>query len=496
MKKIYFFFLTIITLCLFPLAVNAASGTVKVTGSSTAIVGNQIKVTVTLSSSTAIGSWQMDLNYDKSYLSLVSSSAEGGGTAMANSSASGVKSKSYNFTFKALKSGSTKVSVSSYLAYAFSDLSQMSLSSSSLSIKSMTQQELEATYSKDNSLKSLSVEGYELTPAFNKDTLEYKLTIPSDVTKVNILAEKNDSKASITGEGEKDVVEGNNRFEIIVTAQNGSEKKYILDIEVEDLNPISVNLGDKTYTIVKRKDILEKPMSYEETTININNVEVPAFYSEITNFYVVGLKDTEGNILYAIYNKENNSYSTYKELKANSLTLYLTDFPSDLKGYIKATQRINEMEVPVFKYKEDSRFIICYGMNIETGKYDYYSYDTEEGTFQIWNQEEIEELQNNVTTYLYMCMAFGIGLVFAFILILCLLKKKTKKKKRIKKEEEKINIEKLDKKSLEQKEKKPEKKEEHTKIESEEPKNNDDKLAQFDNFDNFDFWGDDKKKKK
>ena len=108
MKIVKKLILGLFTLLLCPIFVNAASGTVKVSGSTTAVVGNQVKVTVTLASSTPIGSWKLNLNYDKAYLSLVDSSAEAGGTIMANSS-SGTKSKSYTFTFKALKSGTTKV---------------------------------------------------------------------------------------------------------------------------------------------------------------------------------------------------------------------------------------------------------------------------------------------------------------------------------------------------------------------------------------------------
>ena len=36
----------------------------------------------------------------------------------------------------------------------------------------MTQEELEASYSKDNDLKSLSVEGFEISPEFDKDVTE------------------------------------------------------------------------------------------------------------------------------------------------------------------------------------------------------------------------------------------------------------------------------------------------------------------------------------
>ncbi len=442
MKKIKIALLGLVTLLLFPIITNAASGTIRVTGSGTAVVGNNVKVTVTLSSNSAvIGSWQMDLSYDKSYLSLVSSSAEGNGTSMVASSSSAIKSKSYTFTFKVLKSGSTKVSVNSYAAYAFSDLSQMSLSSSGLSMRLMTQAELEATYSKDNNLKALGVQGYELTPEFNKDTLEYNLSIPSDVTSVNIIATKNDNTATISGDGEHEVVEGNNRFEIVVAAQNGSTKTYVVNIEVEDLNPITVKIGNQNYVVIKRVDIITKPLAYEDTTITIGEIEVPAFKNEANGFTLVGLKDESGNILLAIYDKEKNEYKIYNEFNSNTLSLYLTDFPEKIANYEKGTITINAVEVPCYKYSENSRFVVVYGMNIETGEYDYYSYDTKGQTFQIWNQEEINALKEDQKIYLYACIAFGGGLIFAFLLILCLLKKKGKKKKIHKKEKQSKNKE-------------------------------------------------------
>ena len=102
MKKLKFILLSIITLIMVPLSVNAASGTIKVTGSSQVVVGNKITLKVTLSSSTPIGSWQMNLNYDKSYLQLTSTNSEAGGTMMSNSSATGVQTITYTFTFMAL----------------------------------------------------------------------------------------------------------------------------------------------------------------------------------------------------------------------------------------------------------------------------------------------------------------------------------------------------------------------------------------------------------
>ena len=90
MKKIKLLLLTVFSLLIIPISVNAASGTIKVTGTSQVVVGNRVTLTVTLSSSTAIGSWEMDLSYDKNYLELVSTNSEGNGTRMVNSSATGV----------------------------------------------------------------------------------------------------------------------------------------------------------------------------------------------------------------------------------------------------------------------------------------------------------------------------------------------------------------------------------------------------------------------
>ena len=159
MKKIKLLLISLFCLIVFPNIVSAASGKITVSGTSTVVVGNNVTVTVTLSSNTLIGSWEMSLNYDKSFLQLKSTTAESNGTRMAASSATGVKSKTYTFTFKTLKNGSTKVTVDSYLAYAFDDINndgktdegdRIPLTSSSKTINIITQAELEASYSKNN----------------------------------------------------------------------------------------------------------------------------------------------------------------------------------------------------------------------------------------------------------------------------------------------------------------------------------------------------------
>ena len=61
------------------------------------------------------------------------------------------------------------------------------------------------------------------------------------------------------------------------SAFSSISNKYLLNKE----NCIEIN--GKKYTVVKRKNILTIPDNFSETTVVINNEEIPAFYNEITN---------------------------------------------------------------------------------------------------------------------------------------------------------------------------------------------------------------------
>ena len=433
MKKLKVFLLGIISLLVLPSMVNAASGKISVTGTSSAVVGNRVTITVTLSSSTAIGSWEMALNYDKSYLQLVSSTAESGGTKMLGytTTLSGVKSKSYTFVFKTLKTGNTRVSVSSYLAYAM-DESEMSLTSSSKSIRIMTQAELEASYSKDNNLKGLSVtvgeESFDLEEEFAKDTLEYHVTVPTGTTMVNVTATKNDSTASVDGDGEIEVTEGLNTIPIVVTAQNGDEKTYTLIVNVEDQNPIEVAIDGENYSVVKSDSLLTAPAAFTATTVEIDGFQIPAFVNEAIGYTLVGLKDEEGNISY--YRYQNGEYSLYNELTSKSYTLVPVAFDTEL-DYIKTAVEINGATMDAYKYSEDSNLYIINAINLETGKTNLYLYDKESEAAILFDESFINSANQTIQYYTYVIIAFAGALFLMLMLIFGLLHSTKKKQKKI-----------------------------------------------------------------
>ena len=431
MKKIKLFLIALACSLFMPGVVEAASGTISVSGTSSAVVGNRVTITVTLASQTAIGSWQMLLNYDNSYLQLVSSTAEGQSFKMAASAPGGTRSKSYTFVFKTLKTGSTRVSVSSYLAYAM-DESEISLTSSSKSIRIMTQEELEASYSKDNNLKDLTVtvgeETYEISPEFDRDTLEYTVTVPTGTTLVNVSATRNDSTASVDGDGEIEVTEGLNTIPIVVTAQNGDEKTYTLIINVEDQNPINVTIDGNNYTVVKSDTLLTAPTTFTATTVAIDGFDIPAFVNDAIGYTLVGLKDDAGNI--SLYRYQNGEYSLYNELTSKSYTLVPVAFDADL-DYIKTTVEINGATVDAYKYSEDSNLYIIHAINLETNEEDLYLYDPESGAAILFDESFIQDTNETIQYYTYVIIAFAGALFLMLILIFVLLHSTKKKQKKI-----------------------------------------------------------------
>lgn len=444
MKKIKVILMSLFCLLVIPKTVFAASGKINVSGTSTVVVGNNVTVTVTLSSSTLIGSWEMSLNYDKNYLQLRSATSESNGIRMAASTATGVKSKSYTFTFKTLKKGSTSVSVGGYLAYAYADLSEISLSSNSKKINIITQAELEASYSKNNNLASLGVEGFTLTPEFNANTLEYSVTVPEDTKNVNITGTVQDKKASITGVGVQQVNQGNNKFLVTVKAENGSEKTYTINVDVKDENPIEVTVGDKKYTVVKIKENLPIASLYNEYSIKINEFDIPAYKNDYTGLVLVGLKDTDGNISLFIYDDENNSYKEYNELKSSQITIYPLKPEENIEGYKKGNVKIQDIDVEGFYLNEDSDFFVIYGVNVETGDKGFYMYDKKMQTLIKYNDELSSLLSEKIKLYTYIIIGFISLSVVMLIIIIVLVCKKGKKKKRGK-DKEKVVEEKINK---------------------------------------------------
>ena len=140
-----------------------AACSVSVSSPKSAVVGSTFKVSTTVSSD--VGSWYYVLSYDASKVQLVSGSPKVVGVIG--------DSKTSSYTFKSISSGTTSFKVVNVSLASNSTNAQCSAFAGSSSITMKSQSEIEASYSRNNNLSSLSVEGATLTPSFNKDITEY-----------------------------------------------------------------------------------------------------------------------------------------------------------------------------------------------------------------------------------------------------------------------------------------------------------------------------------
>ena len=104
------------------------------------------------------------------------------------------------------------------------------INSSYLTTEKPEEKEDEPEKSNNKELKSLTVEGYMLTPEFSNDVTDYSLTINDDVDSLEITAEPADEKAEVEIIGNSNLLIGDNTIQVKVTAEDGTIRTYRINV--------------------------------------------------------------------------------------------------------------------------------------------------------------------------------------------------------------------------------------------------------------------------
>lgn len=88
----------------------------------------------------------------------------------------------------------------------------------------------DSNQSPNNRLSSMSVDGFSLSPSFNRDVMEYNITVGSSVTSIYVRAAALDSTATIIGTGNIQLQTGNTDITVQIKAQNGTVCQYIIHV--------------------------------------------------------------------------------------------------------------------------------------------------------------------------------------------------------------------------------------------------------------------------
>jgi len=351
-----------------------------------------------------------------------------------------LENESYTYKFTAKSVGTATVTIKAINA-ADSSSSASFNGSKSITIKVVKPREK----STNNNLKSLSVSGYEITPSFNKNTLEYTVNLESSVETITINATKEDGYANVSGAGDKSLVEGDNNFEIVVTSETGNKKVYKLNAIVKDNNPIEKIVDNKKYTVIKRESSLTPPNDqYTKTQVNINNISIPGFINEKSQITLIGLKDENGIIYLFKYNKDNDSLKKYEQLTSKNITVIFEETDEKIEKYEKKEINIDDKSYTVYQ-NDDKDYALIYGTNLETNEKGWFSYNLKDKTIQTYSLDNYNKLINDfkskIDEYKIVIIVLSCLSLLLLLIILIEIHSKSKLKKKFNNRKENIKIE-------------------------------------------------------
>lgn len=420
MKKVYYLILSLMLVFAFTLIKNdsvfAASYSVSVNTNNVSSGGS---VTLSITGSGCEGSFSVYVNNGASVT---------GNNPIWTGESTQIKAGSSSFTIivtpqsvtdsntaekiTSFQSKSIPITVkSSSSSSSSSNSSNGSTSSNNSSSSSQTTPEPEVKKSSEKNLSSLSVSEGTLSPKFSAGTTTYKVDLTNEVEKLTISAKAKDSKAKVSGTGEKELKIGENNFTVTVTAEDGSKKTYTISVYVTEKPTQFVKLGDQNLGILNDLSKADVPKGFEKTTIKIDDKDVTALQNKNLGLTLLYLQTEDEKTGFYIYDVDNNKVlRQYQTLTVNGKTYVIMDAPENLEevqGLEKSTIKIGDLEMNGWKFNEEtlSHYTLVYLMN-DAGESGLYTYEDTEGTLQKYTP--VEE-KDNTLTYVFI----GTTVVFA-----------------------------------------------------------------------------------
>lgn len=193
--------------------------------------------------------------------------------------------------------------------------------------------------SSDATLKSLAVDGFTLSPEFNKDTESYTVKVKSDTTKVKITGEATDGeKATVEGLDEVTLDKDKMTAEVKVTAEDGSTTKtYTIKFEIEEKVEV------KAFTL----DELE-----------ITGAEIDPKFDKNTFKYTLKVKDGETPKVKSYKSTDENAQVFVGEYDKNKgIVITVTDGSKSKKyEFLLPAKEYNvnlsKLEIAVYPFEE------------------------------------------------------------------------------------------------------------------------------------------------
>lgn len=243
--------------------------------------------------------------------------------------------------------------------------------------------------STNNNLSSLSISKGSLNPKFDAATTSYNVVLTEDVKTVKIDAKAENNKATITGIGDKNIKAGDNNFDVIVKAENGSEKKYTLHVFVEKSPTTFLEYKEEKLGILEDVKDIKVPDGFNEVKIKLDDKEIKGYESDILKIKILYMVNEKGERGFYIF-ENNGIISKFTPIALLGNNYIMLEIPEDLKNRDLMSYK-DEIEVDIYKmpgweYDDSqlSNYKIVYLMN-DKGEKNYYQYEKSMNTLQIFD---------------------------------------------------------------------------------------------------------------
>ena len=150
-------------------------------------------------------------------------------------------------------------------------------------------------------LKMLGIEPHDFT-GFKSGNTSYEVKVPSDTEVVEVYATAKDKAAEVSGTGKRILKEGNNKIEVVVTAEDGTTKTYTINVIREE--------AKEEEETENTEDVLSKYSGDGLASLKIGNLELSPKFDTIIYEYKVKYSGEETKL-----NIETKTTDPYYEVE-------------------------------------------------------------------------------------------------------------------------------------------------------------------------------------
>ncbi len=351
--------------CMMPGQAYAASATVQFTTDASRVrVGDEFNVICRVSSSQSFNDVQLNVLYDASLFKFLQGGKKvSGGDGVLHISSTqnddAVKKRTYSLKFRAIKKGDGNfdldeaVSVTDAYGDAFSisaNLLTVSVASPDKSGETPAPPEEgetggetvpspspDAALSKNNKLNALSFNGISMTPEFDPNVMEYTVGVDCNTEVLYFTYVPASGKAKVRIRDNDDLIPGENKVKVVVTAESGEKRTYKINVMKETEGETKVReqtekgSSDITFSVsekdgavfiqnqyqfevvnVTEEDVI--PSGYVKTSVELDGKSVPAYTMENdldNNYLLMYLKGAGGEPTLYQYDRQEKTIQRY-----------------------------------------------------------------------------------------------------------------------------------------------------------------------------------------